>query len=127
TVQLSSVNLLPFSYSTAATVTSGSNWLSVAPLLGRLPGVIRVKADPTKLAAGTYQGSITVSIPQATNSPVIPVTFVVAPKPPVLAVTHNALQYSGFAGGPGPLVMQTRILNTGGGGSLNWSATASTL
>ena len=61
-------------FSLAATTFSGGTWLSASPLagtsnFGAVGTPIQVQANPAGLAAGTYYGQITVSAPNAPNSP----------------------------------------------------------
>ncbi len=50
-------------------ITDNASWLSCSPSSGINSGEIGVSVDPTGLSAGTYTGTITVSDPNATNSP----------------------------------------------------------
>jgi hypothetical protein len=51
------------------TVSTDHNWFSCTPNSGKGYGTVTVSVDPTGLAAGTYNGTITVSDPNAANSP----------------------------------------------------------
>jgi len=51
------------------TGNADSSWLSLTPTSGRGPGVITVSINPTGLEIGDYTDTITVSDPDATNSP----------------------------------------------------------
>ncbi len=58
------------------TAISSAGWLSVTPGTGTGAGVLTIGIADTSLAAGTYQGTVTVVSPNATNSPrVITVNF----------------------------------------------------
>jgi hypothetical protein len=62
----------------SATTTTGGNWLSVTPASGSTPATLRVSANPSGLAAGTYNGSISVTSSGAGNSPqTVPVTLTI--------------------------------------------------
>src|SRR5438874_1823754 len=64
-------------FQVSAGTSSGGNWLSVTPGSGTASASFTVKATPGTLAAGTYQGAITVTSSGASNSPLqVPVTFV---------------------------------------------------
>jgi hypothetical protein len=57
---------------------SGGSWLSVTPTTGSTPATVKVSANPTGLAAGTYNGTITITSTGAANTPqTIPVKLVV--------------------------------------------------
>ena len=58
--------------------SSNQTWLSVSPASGTAPSTTTVSANITGLAAGTYNGAITITATGATNSPVsVPVTLTV--------------------------------------------------
>lgn len=58
---------------------SGGAWLAVAPATGSTPATMKVTANPTGLAPGTYNGAITITSTGAANTPqTIPVKLVVA-------------------------------------------------
>ena len=59
--------------------SSNASWLSVSPTSGTAPSTATVSANITGLAAGTYNGAITISATGATNTPVaVPVTLTVS-------------------------------------------------
>jgi hypothetical protein len=59
-------------------VAAGGAWLSVTPASGSTPASLTVTANPSGLAAGTYNGTVTVSSGGASNSPqTIPITLVI--------------------------------------------------
>jgi len=63
-------------------VSTGSSaaWLSATPADGQTPGSITVSVNPSGLAAGTYNGSVSIAASDAGNSPrTVPVTLVVTP------------------------------------------------
>jgi uncharacterized protein (TIGR03437 family) len=73
---LSATNNIPFTAS--ATTTSGGSWLLVSPGSGSTPSNLSVSVNPAGLAGGTYNGEITITSAEASNSPVrVPVTFTV--------------------------------------------------
>ncbi len=76
------------SYTAAA---SGGTWLSVTPASGTTPGNLAVSVNPGTLAAGTYNGTITITSAGASNSPqTVPVTLVVTAAPPPTTGTLTA-------------------------------------
>ncbi|MCH8269147.1 MAG: hypothetical protein IH846_16710, partial [Acidobacteria bacterium] len=58
-------NIDGLAFTTAATTTSGGNWLSVNPASGTAPSSLVVSVDPSGLLAGSYQGAVTVTAPSA--------------------------------------------------------------
>jgi hypothetical protein len=58
---------------------SGGSWLTVTPTTGSTPATVKVSANPTGLAAGAYNGTITITSTGAANTPqTIPVKLVVS-------------------------------------------------
>jgi hypothetical protein len=103
----------------AASVSSGSPWLTISASTTLTPGVLTVSANPTGMAEGTYNATITLSAPGATNSPIsIPVTLAV--KTAVLSVAPTSLNFFGTSTlNPTPQTFQVSNLGTG---NLGWSA-----
>ncbi len=57
---------------------SGGAWLTVSPGSGSTPSTLTVSANPSGLASGTYNGSITITSTGASNSPqTLPIKLVV--------------------------------------------------
>jgi hypothetical protein len=57
---------------------SGGSWLTVTPSTGSTPATLKLVANTNGLAAGTYNGSITITSTGAANSPqTVPVQLVV--------------------------------------------------
>ena len=91
------------------TVASSGSWLS-ATGAGNTPGNVSVSVNPASLAAGTYNGSVSVSSSGAANSPLtVPVTLTVAAAPPPpppptvnLTATPASLAFSYTVGGASP-------------------------
>src|SRR5258708_23055764 len=48
-------------FTAAASVQSGGNWLSVVPSSGSTPNTLTISANPSGLAAATYNGAITLT------------------------------------------------------------------
>ena len=65
---------------TTFSVAANAPWLSVTSAGSSTPATLQVQVNPSGLAVGAYQGSITVTSPDAANSPfTIPVTLTIAP------------------------------------------------
>ena len=73
------------------TATTSTAWLNVSPSSGSMPAVLAVSVDPTNLAAGTYQGTVTITAPNAVPSTTtVAVTLTVQPgSPPRWAWTRR--------------------------------------
>ncbi len=110
-------------YTLAATTTTGGAWLSVSPTSGTTPGSFSASVAPGSLAAGTYNGTVTITAAGTSNSPlVIPVTYTVNAAP-TLTATPSPLTFTFQQGGPAPA---NQALNIGGTAGLNYTASAST-
>jgi uncharacterized protein (TIGR03437 family) len=116
----SSVAGLSFTASTSAA------WLSVNPSSGSMPAVLAVSVNPANVAAGTYQGTITITAPYAVPSTAtVAVTLTVqSGTPAALGVDTQNVSFTAIQGS-GALTQQLHVLNTGGG-SLSFTANAST-
>ena len=92
-------------------VSSSVPWATVSPASGTAPMNLTVRIDPTGLAAGTYNGVITISAEGTTEQ--ITVNAVVSPGPVITALQNAAsgdstiapnsfmaIYGSGFAGSP---------------------------
>jgi uncharacterized protein (TIGR03437 family) len=83
-------------FTATATTATGGNWLSVSPNTGTTPQNIFVTINPAGLAANTtpYQGTISIVVAGATNSPLaLPIALTVTPAPvvaPTVAGIQNA-------------------------------------
>ena len=119
----SPANGLEFSIS----VSAGSAWLMVGSTSGSTPRLIDVRADPSKLTAGTYRATLTITSPlaaQATTT--VAVTFLVGPgDPPKLEIGRSALSFT-FPSNPTTTRMDVVEVKNSGTGSLAFSARART-
>jgi uncharacterized protein (TIGR03437 family) len=94
-------------FSATASTSTGGNWLSVSPGSGSTPQNISVAVNPAGLAASTtpYQGSISIGVAGATNSPlVLPISLTVMPAPviaPAVAAIQNAASSAPTSLAPG--------------------------
>jgi uncharacterized protein (TIGR03437 family) len=121
-------------FSLAATTFSGGNWLSASPLtgtsnFGAAGTPIQVQANPAGLAAGTYYGQITVSAPDAPNSPQA-VTIVLTVASPNTNLTPSldktGLIFVGAPNGTNPAAQTITLFNPTSA-SIAFTATSSQL
>ncbi len=92
-------------------------WLSITPTAGSAPSSSTVSVNTAGLPEGTYIAAITVTSPEATNSPMsVPVQLVLASgAPPTIAVDPTSLSFHGTAFDTrNPLNQSLFILNSGG-------------
>ncbi len=75
-------------------------WLLVSQSTGVSPASLKVEANPTGLAAGTYVGTITVTAGSFNQSATV--TLVVASASPTISVTPAALSFTYTTGSPVP-------------------------
>jgi uncharacterized protein (TIGR03437 family) len=70
------------SFSVATSTNNTGNWLTATPANGTTPATVQVAVNPTGLAVGTFNGSVTITSAGAAGSPItIPVTLsVVTPQ-----------------------------------------------
>jgi len=66
-------------FTAAASTTAGGNWLAVSPTSGTVGTILTISVTPAGLAAGTYNGAVTVTPSGAGNTPLnIPVRLSVS-------------------------------------------------
>jgi len=84
---------------------SGSGWLAVALSDTVAPATLTLTPNITGLTAATYQATVTISGTGAASPLAVPVTFDVAPLPPVtMVLTPSAVSFNDTTGtsNPGP-------------------------
>jgi len=97
----SSPGSVPFTVTTAVTENT-ANWLSVSAASGTAPANLRISANGGSLAPGAYHGTVTVTAPTASGSPInIPVVLNVLAAQS-LTVTPTTLNFSYIAGATVP-------------------------
>lgn len=102
--------------------TSGDIPLQVTPVIGAMPALLQVTTDPSALSKGSYQGSITISVPGA-NPPVRIVRVSLQANEsasPKLAVNSTAVNFALSTGGVA--VARPVAVTNAGGGSLIYNA-----
>jgi uncharacterized protein (TIGR03437 family) len=75
-------------FTTAFSIQTGGNWLTVTPSSGTTPGTVSISANAGSLPVGTYTGQVVISAPGASGAPftypitlnvVTPITIVASP------------------------------------------------
>jgi uncharacterized protein (TIGR03437 family) len=87
----------PVNVSIGSTSTGGS-WLSTTPASGATPQTVTVTANPQGLAAGTYNGTVSITATGVLASAIqVPVTFTIqaAPTPVPATILGNASNVAG--------------------------------
>jgi uncharacterized protein (TIGR03437 family) len=97
-------------YSAIANSNNSVAWLSVSPTSGNTStnGILTISADPSKLPAGSYSGSITVTSPGASNSPQT-ITVNIKVNPGTLSAPTTTLVFTQAAGGAAPAAQSIAV------------------
>lgn len=113
-------------YSVASSTSSGGNWLAIkSAASGSTPGSVVVSvANYSGLPAGTYNGLITITSAAANSPVIVPVTLSVLATP-ALVVSPGSFSVS-QAATSGSNITRQEILLTNGGGTLHFTAAATT-
>ena len=109
TVEVSASSATAFTASTST--VDGANWLSVSPTsgtanIGNLP--LTVTANPANLAAGNYQGTVTLTTTAGVQSQ-ISVAFTVATSAVPFTVTPSTLAFTYTLGGTLPAAQNLQV------------------
>ena len=114
----------PLNWSDTVMTANGGHWLTISATKGISPSSPTVGINVTGLLPGTYNGTLIFSTTAGTQ--IVPVTLIMGqPTTPILTNSPALLNTSGIIGQPDPSPQTVTITNTGGG-TLSWSATAST-
>jgi uncharacterized protein (TIGR03437 family) len=108
------------------TTTASASWINVTPSSGSIPTSLQVTVDPSTLTAGTYQGTITISAPNATPpTSSVAISFTVQTAIPTkLSVGTQNLSFT-TPQGSAAQTASLQISNVGGG-SLGFTAVPTT-
>ena len=123
TAQPAAISVTPGSTSTSTalpyTVTASTTWLVVTPTSGTTPTPVSIGVDPSKLGAGTYNGTVSFVAGGMTQS--ISVTLNVTNNP-LLVSSPTSLWFAYQIGQSFP-ALQTVALTSSSGAPLIYSAT----
>ena len=103
------------------TASDNQPWLTVSPTSGTAPSTLTVSVNTTGLAAGTYNGTITISALNAGNSPRTVAVTLSVPQA-TLALNTASMSFAAVVGASNPPPQTVGISNSGGG-TLAWTAT----
>jgi len=124
-VSLTTVGEASMSWSARVATSVGGAWLSVLPNSGIGQATLTVTAAVGNLPPGTYTGRITVTAPEANNSPMIVTVNLNVSRPiPTLTLGSSALTFSTFEGVAPP--SQALTIADPSGSSYSWTARAAT-
>lgn len=113
----------------SVSATSSSNWLVVTPVSGFTPGDLTVGVNASivqALGQGRYEGSIQITAPGASNSPVtVPVTLTVSPYP-LLSVSPASLTFDVQPGGSAPAQKTLHVSSSSASSPITFSVSTTT-
>ena len=92
--QAQSVTVSATSAAAFTTAASGGGWLSVSPSSGATPASLSVSVNPAGLNPGTYNGTITITAPGASNSPQAVSVGLTVRSSPTISISSPALNFS---------------------------------
>jgi Viral BACON domain len=114
----------PLNWTASATTINGGSWLTISASVGATPSTPSVGINVTGLKPGTYSGSLVFSTAAGTQT--LPVTLLMGqPTTPILTSAPALLNVNGVIGQSKPSI-QSIVLSNTGGGTLLWSAVATT-
>jgi len=106
------------------TLSDDAVWLSEIPMSGNSTGEhdnVTVLANITGMSPGDYFANITITAPEANNTPqMVPVSLHISVPPPGISFSPLNLKFSAVKGGANPANKTLEIWNLGGG-MLDWS------
>lgn len=108
---------------TATATANNGNWLAVSPPSGTTPLPVTVTVTPPSNSAGTFYGAVTLNTPGGAGV-VVPVTVNVNP-PSSITVSPQQLSFAFQIGTTAPAA-QTLNITAAGGGTISFTANAST-
>ncbi|HLK18099.1 MAG TPA: hypothetical protein VKT81_04050, partial [Bryobacteraceae bacterium] len=118
----------PQTIAASASTSSGGDWLQISPssqTAGPVANVsVSVTVDPSKLAPGTYLGSIGISASPANQAFTVSVLLTVGSGQAELQLSSSGLFFQAVAGGTSPPSQKITVVNNGGT-SLDYSVAAS--
>jgi hypothetical protein len=108
--------------SVAYSTSTNSPWLSAAPAYGIAPAALQVTANPSGLAPGTYNGTITLASFGVNDSPqTISVQLNLVSATPMLSVSSSGLNFTAGVNGAAPATQPVTISSNLPG---SWSASS---
>ncbi|HEY6543005.1 MAG TPA: hypothetical protein VIZ18_18835, partial [Ktedonobacteraceae bacterium] len=111
-------------WSVSAFTVTGGRWLTISASAGTTPSSPSIGVNVIGLKPGTYSGSLIFSSTAGTQT--MPVTLLIGqPTTPIISAAPALLNVNGVVGQTAPSV-QSIVLANIGGGTLSWSAVATT-
>ena len=111
-------------WNASVTTSKGGSWLSIGQRSGTTPAYPLVTASISGLSPGTYTGTLIFN--SKSGDQTVPVTLIIGlPTSPVLSLGPAAMNFSAIYGQSDPPTQTATITNIGGG-TMAWSASATT-
>ncbi len=111
-------------WTASATTVTGGRWLTLSSTTGTTPSGPSVGVSITGLKPGSYSGSLVFS--SAAGTQTLPVTLLIGQATtPIISAAPALLSVNGVVGQTTPSI-QSIVLSNTGGGTLLWSAVATT-
>ncbi|MBI1898651.1 MAG: hypothetical protein HYS04_19270, partial [Acidobacteria bacterium] len=102
-------------FTATASVEGAINWLVIGATAGtatREGTQVLLGANPSGLGPGAYNGTVTISVPGAANSPIaVPIRLNVSPAV-MVTVAPNALTFAAAGGGSAPAIQVVDVTST---------------
>jgi len=116
------------SVAASASVTTGTNWLTLTGASGTTPASISVSVNTIGLAAGYYVGYISIESPGAANTLVVPVVLDLgtAGVPGTLSAMPGGVLFTAQANSTSSGALSQTVALSSDSGSFSWNATALT-
>ena len=114
---------------------TGGPWLSVPPpppmgpmgiVMAAKPKRLEVRADPARLPAGTYFGTVLLTRLLAGDPVTVPVAMAISNRQHLLRLSQRGLTFFAAEGGPGTPAQRFDVLNKGRG-LMAWASDVTTL
>jgi streptogramin lyase len=100
----------PIPITISSSTNKGGDWLSSAPSSGVTPAIINIGINPTGLAPGAYQGTITIRSNLANNILTVPVSLLVISS---LRVSPQSLSFRHTIGSSPPAAQSVSVSSDG--------------
>ncbi len=124
TLQVNTSNSQTVPFTIQATTSNGGQWLLFSQQTGNTPAQVLISANSAGLQPGTYNGAITITSGNVTNSPVsVPVILNVGSQ---FTVSPTSVAFSYQSGGAIPAAQSLAINSTGVAVPFSASATTTT-
>jgi uncharacterized protein (TIGR03437 family) len=117
TITLTSTPVSVSFTATATTTGSSGNWLVVSPSSGATTASVLVSVNAATLAVGTYTGTVTITAPGASGSPITYAVTLNVVTPVTITATPAALTFAAVLNATAPAAQSVQVGATGSNGA----------